>query len=740
MTATAPQKEDGRAPVLLPGDGPFRVGEWLVDVSANEIRCGSVSERLQPRVMDLLVFLARNAPRPVSRDELIDAVWEGTAVSDDAVTNAIVKLRRALGDDKKESRYIDTISKSGYRFIAPVSQTAPGLGSGGAGQAVASLPLPGGRRQLNAILLGVVAVLGLTVLGLAYVVLTSQPEMRVPKITQATFLPGGETMPAPAPDGEKIAFVWSADQAQGGQDTHIYLLDQTTGELMQLTTSPYRDTSPVFSPDGGSVAFIRFDGLDCGIFRVSAAGGEPEALQSCGAAPMYEFTALDWSPDGRWLAYMGSGSENWLFHIGLYEFETGETRRLTFPTGDNFGDLNPVFSPDSQYVAFMRFFASGTKDVFMVETATGSTTQLTEDQSRIHGLTWSADGSAVLYSAGNETSAELWQVDVATKTTSPVAAIPTGLLHIRTGPRGELYGGLRRVSGVEAQVISLDSDSDEGSRRQVLDPQSKDVTWPKFSPDGKQIAYISRRAELYELWIADLDGLEPRRLLTFDTDSLLNSFQWSRDGSLIALSTGDAAMSRIHLVELATGEMKTLLSSQFSSSMPVMIDDNRAVVYGSRRDGAWQLRRLSLLDGVDRLLVRGGGMNTQQSPDGKWIYYYRYDDPGGIWRTDLAGRETRLVLSEPNRIQSWFNWEGWHVAEDGIYFATPSETGTELHFFDFATQATERLFVLDNIKISAFSITPDRRWMAYAPRPRIDSDIVRIELPPTPNPVPPGDF
>ena len=75
-----------------------------------------------------------------------------------------------------------------------------------------------------------------------------------------------------------------------------------------------------------------------------------------------------------------------------------------------------------------------------------------------------------------------------------------------------------------------------------------------------------------------------------------------------------------------------------------------------------------------------------------------------------------------------------------VPIATPSETGTELHFFDFTTQATERLFVLDNIKISAFSITPDRRWMAYAPRPRIDSDIVRIELPPTPNPVPPGDF
>lgn len=738
MTAAAPQEGDGAVPDLLPGEGPFRVGDWLVDVPANEIRRGSVSKRLQPRVMDLLVFLARNAPRPVSRDELIDAVWEGVAVSDDAVTNAIVKLRRALGDDTKESRYIDTISKSGYRFVAPVAPAAPGFG--GPGRAVASLPPPAASRGPNALLLGAVVVLGLAVVGLGYLALTSRPEMQVPKITQTTFLPGGESMPAPAPDGERVAFVWSAEQAQGGQDTHIYLLDQSTGELTQLTASPYRDTSPVFSPDGGSVAFIRFDGLDCGIFRVSAGGGEPEPLQSCGAAPMYEFTALDWSPDGRWLAYMGSGSENWLFHIALYELETGETRRLTFPTGDNFGDLNPVFSPDSRHVAFMRFFASGTKDVFVVEAATGSTTQLTEDQSRIHGLTWSADGSTVLYSAGNETSAELWQVDIASKTTSRVAAMPTGLLHIRTGPGGELYGGLRRVSGVEAQVISLAGDGDAGSRRQVLDPQSKDVTWPKFSPDGGRIAYISRRAELYELWLADLGGLEPRRLLSFDTDSLLNSFQWSLDGHLIALSTGDAAMSRIHLVDVATGEMKTLLSSQFSSSMPVMTDENRALVYGSRRDGAWQLRRLSLPDGSDRLLVRGGGMNTQQSPDGKWIYYYRYDDPGGIWRTDLAGRETRLVLSEPDRIQSWFNWEGWHVAEDGIYFATPSQTGTELRFFDFATQAAERIFVLDNIKISAFSVTPDRRWMAYAPRPRIDSDIVRIELPPTPNPAPTGQF
>jgi TolB-like protein/DNA-binding winged helix-turn-helix (wHTH) protein len=79
-----------------------------------------VEVKLEPKVMRVLVFLAKHPQRVVKRGELEAAVWKGMVVTDDAVTNTVIKLRRALGDDARNPRYVETIAKSGYRLIADV--------------------------------------------------------------------------------------------------------------------------------------------------------------------------------------------------------------------------------------------------------------------------------------------------------------------------------------------------------------------------------------------------------------------------------------------------------------------------------------------------------------------------------------------------------------------------------------------------------------------------------------------
>ena len=100
--------------------GVFRLGEWVVDTAAREIRRGDAVERLEPKVMRVLEFLAARGGRVVSRYDLESNVWAGMIVTDDAVTNTVIKLRRALGDKARDPRYIETIAKTGYRLLAPV--------------------------------------------------------------------------------------------------------------------------------------------------------------------------------------------------------------------------------------------------------------------------------------------------------------------------------------------------------------------------------------------------------------------------------------------------------------------------------------------------------------------------------------------------------------------------------------------------------------------------------------------
>lgn len=98
----------------------LRVGDWRVFPARNEIRRGDESVKLELKVIEVLIHLARRAGQVVGREELLSAVWPGVVVGDDALTQAIIKLRKALGDDAHRPRFIETISKRGYRLIAPV--------------------------------------------------------------------------------------------------------------------------------------------------------------------------------------------------------------------------------------------------------------------------------------------------------------------------------------------------------------------------------------------------------------------------------------------------------------------------------------------------------------------------------------------------------------------------------------------------------------------------------------------
>ena len=103
-------------------DARFTAGDWLVDPDANEIHLGGKTLKLEPKVMRVLCLLAEHPGKVISREELESQAWSGMVVSYDAVSNTIIKLRKAFGDDSRNPRYIETISKSGYRLIAEVGQ------------------------------------------------------------------------------------------------------------------------------------------------------------------------------------------------------------------------------------------------------------------------------------------------------------------------------------------------------------------------------------------------------------------------------------------------------------------------------------------------------------------------------------------------------------------------------------------------------------------------------------------
>jgi DNA-binding winged helix-turn-helix (wHTH) protein len=99
---------------------PFHLGVWLVEPMANRVSVGDTSVQLEQKVMAVLLCLAEHAGEAVTRQQLIDWVWDEGFVADNTITHAVAELRKSLGDCARKPRFIETIHRRGYRLIAPV--------------------------------------------------------------------------------------------------------------------------------------------------------------------------------------------------------------------------------------------------------------------------------------------------------------------------------------------------------------------------------------------------------------------------------------------------------------------------------------------------------------------------------------------------------------------------------------------------------------------------------------------
>ncbi len=162
----------------------LRVGVWEIEPDNGQLIGGGEIVRLEPKAMDVLVYLASRAPEVVSREELESHVWRGAIVGYDAVTNTIIKLRKALGDSAREPHYIATVPKRGYRLVAPVA-----YGEAGSPDSVpvgrSSRPQSGGRPsslRWAALSLGIL----LAIVVVAALVLHAARDIEEPTVVEAT--------------------------------------------------------------------------------------------------------------------------------------------------------------------------------------------------------------------------------------------------------------------------------------------------------------------------------------------------------------------------------------------------------------------------------------------------------------------------------------------------------------------------------------------------------------------------
>ncbi len=225
----------------------FEIGGWTVDSLAHSLSYGDEEHLVPAKVMAVLVYLAQNHERLVTRQELIDAVWDGNSyVGEKALNNAIWRIRQVfdLGDEGTE--LVKTTPKTGYQLLA--APTFSRFENNAVDTSGDSTPL--GKYLLVAA----------AVLAIATFAMRDPPVRLIDEpLAVVTQLPGRELYAAPSPDGSMFAFLHVSQQ--GTQDLYVQSLQNPGRQPTKFTSSDASNFAPTWAPDSSHIAYIRIDDL-----------------------------------------------------------------------------------------------------------------------------------------------------------------------------------------------------------------------------------------------------------------------------------------------------------------------------------------------------------------------------------------------------------------------------------------------------------------------------------------------
>jgi Tol biopolymer transport system component/DNA-binding winged helix-turn-helix (wHTH) protein len=697
-----------------------RFGLFEADLQTGELRKNGVRVPLQGQPFQVCAILLSRSGELVSREELRQQVWpEDTFVDfDHALNTAITKIRLALGDQADNPRFVETLPRRGYRFIAPVDKPSS--------PAAAILPPPslpqGLTRKARWISAVAVVLVALSAVGIWRVThnhaIASLPPLEVVPMAA---LPGFQSDPAFSPDGNQVAFAFGAE----GDKSGIYTT-MVDGDKPLRLTSDSGDAFPTWSPDGRQVAFYRFSEHGTAIYTVPALGGTEHRLHTGTSGS--SANGLDWSPDGKVLAFSESYEDKNRAWITLLSLVDSAIHPLTSPSNQEY-DSSPAFSPDGSKVVFIRGIVAGVvSDLFVVPATGGTPKQLTFDKTWIFGSpTWTPDGREIVFSSARGGQGALWRVPASGGTPRPVEGVGV----IAWAPSVSLKGNrlVYQQMSFKDSVFRLNlTDNTHRPGVPTILRSEKGINWrPQFSPDGKRFAFESNGLGYPEIWACDSDGSHCAPLTSLRGTA--GAPRWAPDGRYIAFEFRPKEHSEIYLLEVGGGA-PTLLPTLPGSDNggPNWSRDGKSIYFYSDRGGEpFQLWKVPVSGGPPIQITKNGGVFGAESADGQYLYYAKLQVPG-IYKIPLLGGDEERVLDRAGG----GDWANWALARNGVYFRDAKKLKNDhyvglLNFFDFATRKITTVSTLDQPRGMGIGLSADGKSVLFDDKGDAESSIMLVK-------------
>jgi len=618
------------------------------------LRSDDAEVRLNAKTLHVLLVLLDAGDKAVSRDALLDQVWGENYPSDNVISRAMADLRAAFGESAGEKKYIRTLPKFGYQFVADHHPVA-------AGKPASSTPASAGhvRRYRNHYVIA--AIVAAAALVLPRLLQNPAPPESLTLVLAGqkplTSAPGLEHQPRIVPGGE---WVVHAVLRRDRNDWDLFRVALSDGESQPVAVTPdVQEHGPAISPLGDELAYVRLSDSACDVVIQSLTLGVPDPVATC----TRKFpTLVDWSADGDWIAYTAAQSSEVDKLRRIYRLNrlTGEARRVTDAVSATGTDFYPRFSPSGSQLAFLRGEPQPDHraTLWIVDVETGEETRLTTLPAQLGGMAWIGE-SQLMYSYSDAGRMRGQLRNLESGEDRPIESVE--FVHPEYSAAEQLL-----------VVAELRSDRDlallmpDGEVRTVAQSTSDDHHG-QLSYGEAWVALISRRSGYDELWISAIDGTTARRLTRFD-GATVRYPDWHPGGQEILFTAQTEGGEQLYEVDIVSGAVSAITTPFLEITTPRWLPGGDRWVSGCLDANGWGI-------------CTGDGQDANRVADG----YFRPQPLGDdfVAAVDESGVLFRLALADGSAEEIWDGMPGsgrvgWTLDNDRILFlngGSASDTG-----------------------------------------------------------------
>jgi Tol biopolymer transport system component len=480
--------------------------------------------------------------------------------------------------------------------------------------------------------------------------------------------PNDETMPRWSPDGSRIAFL-----SDDGTGMNVYWVPPTGGARRKIaqTHLQYLDRftsigavgSQPWSPDGRRLVFTRLEPTNSVALWTTDIESGQEARLTSPPAGASDWQGA-WSHDGKWIAFnrLSTGSPSTLYVVSA----SGGEPHAVLPD-KTVGRAAATWSLDDHYLLFVPAVAWG-GDLSQVEIGTGKITQLTVG-ARVSNPILSSTGRVVFSHWSHETFFFKMPVDNLAGEHEQISLSAGSNFAQRFSPDGrQIVFQSSRAGRSELWL----HDMEKGTERQLTyPPAGREDRTPDWSPDGTQVVFLSNRAGPFQLWIGDVDGGATRRLseqaIPMDGDWWVNTRvapRWSSDGRAIAYLAPGERGSTLWLIN---PDGRNARATRVSGVLRFdwYLESRRVIYTRIGADGRIEIIATNLDTGEEGLLLKANATELAVAPDGSSVAYNSADGHFSMNRYVLAlvrptnAKELPYASGAPRQVT--FGKGKWHV-------------------------------------------------------------------------------